>query len=210
MSQYFQKFTLLDLFNNKELKDKLPYINFRRVVKINYGHGFTSNTKTDTQTVYSKVADIATNSAKPFYKPLKASRSAPTINIGGNLVGDQNDCVNAIYNAIVAQKSMLTLTANNANMIRDAIKEGDKEYWQTGNQPKLYLKVASIAEIKGMTDRQINNLMKDVMENIIYGEDFANTQSKYDVKNRPDIFKNGSADYFKRQENWQKKVGQMR
>lgn len=209
MSRYFQKFTLLDLFNNKELKDKLPYINFRRVVKINYGHGFTSNVKTDTQTIYSKVADIATRSARPYYKPLNATRSAPIINIGGNLVGDQNDCVNAIYNAIVGQKTMLTLTANSADMIRDAIKESDKAYFQKGSEPKLYLKVASMAEIKGMSDKQIYNLMKDVMENIIYGEDFAKTQMKYDVRERPDLIEKTGASYDKMQENWQRKVGQL-
>ena len=188
MSQYFQKFTLLDLFNNKELRDKLPYINFRRVVKINYGHGFTSNVKTDTQTIYSKVADIATKSARPFYRPLKATRSAPMINIGGNLVGDQDDCVNAIYNAIVGQKTMLTLTANSADMIRDAIKESDTAFLQNGKQPKLYLRVASMAEIKGMSDRQIYNLMKDVMD---------------------DLLEKTGMSYDKRQENWQKKVGEL-
>ena len=208
MSRYFQKFTLQDLFNNKELKDKLPYINFRRVVKINYGQGFTSNVKTDTQTIYSKVADIATSSARPYYKPLKATRSIPTINIGGNLVGSQDDCVNAIYNAIVGQKTMLTLTANSADMIRDAIKESDKAFFQKGSEPKLYLRVASIAEIKGMSDKQIYNLMKDVMENIMYGEDFAKTQMKYDVKGRIDIAVKESAPYEIRQENWQRKVGQ--
>lgn len=209
MSQYFQKFTLLDLFNNKELKDKLPYINFRRVVKINYGHGFTSNVKTDTQTIYSKVADIATKSARPYYKPLNATRSAPIINIGGNLVGDQDDCVNAIYNAIVGQKTMLTLTANSADMIRDAIKESDKAFFQKGSEPKLYLRVASMAEIKGMSDKQIYNLMKDVMENIMYGEDFAKTQMKYDIRQRPDLLEKTGMSYDKRQENWQKKVGQI-
>lgn len=209
MGRYFQKFTLLDLFNNKELRDKLPYINYRRVVKINYGHGFTTSIRTNTQTIYSKVADIATKSARPFYKPLKATTSVPTINIGGNLVGDQDDCVNAIYNAIVGQKTMLTLTANSADIIRDAIKEGDKAFFQKGSQPKLYLRVASIAEIKGMSERQIYNLMKDVMENIIYGEDFASTQNKYDIKNRPDLLEKSGVNYEKRQENWQKKVGQI-
>ena len=209
MSQYFQKFTLQDLFNNKELKNKLPYINFRRVVKINYGKGFTSNVKTDTQTIYSKVADIATSSARPYYKPLKATRSVPTINIGGNLVGDQNDCVNAIYNAIVGQKTMLTLTANSADMIRDAIRESDKAYFKNGKEPKLYLRVASIEQIKGMSDKQIYNLMKDVMENIMYGEDFGKTQMKYDVRERPDLLEKTGASYEKRQENWQRKVGQI-
>ena len=208
MSRYFQKFTLLDLFNNKELKDKLPYINFRRVVKINYGQGFTSNVKTDTQTIYTKVADIATSSARPYYKPLKATRSIPTINIGGNLVGSQDDCVNAIYNAIVGQKTMLTLTANSADMIRDAIKESDKAYFQKGSEPKLYLRVASIAEIKGMSDKQIYNLMKDVMENIIYGEDFAKTQMKYGVNEREDIIERNGAPYDVSKANWQRKVGQ--
>lgn len=208
MSQYFQKFTLLDLFNNKELKDKLPYINYRRVVKINYGHGFTTSIKTDTQTIFSKVADISTRSARPFYKPLKATRSAPTINIGGNLVGDQDDCVNAIYNAIVGQKTMLTLTANSADMIRDAIKESDTAFLQNGKQSKLYLRVASIEEIKGMSDKQIYNLMKDVMENIMYGDDFAKTQMKYGVKERVDLIVKESAPYEIQQENWKRKVGQ--
>lgn len=208
MSQYFQKFTLLDLFNNKELKDKLPYINYRRVVKINYGHGFTTSIKTDTQTIFSKVADISTRSARPFYKPLKATRSVPTINIGGNLVGDQDDCVNAIYNAIVGQKTMLTLTANSADMIRDAIKESDTAFLQNGKQSKLYLRVASIEEIKGMSDKQIYNLMKDVMENIMYGDDFAKTQMKYGVKERVDLIVKESAPYEIQQENWKRKVGQ--
>ena len=50
--------------------------------------------------------------------------------------------------------------------------------------------------------------MKDVMENIMYGDDFAKTQMKYGVKERVDLIVKESAPYEIQQENWKRKVGQ--
>ena len=60
--------------------------------------------------------------------------------IGGNLVKDHNEAVNAIYNAILAQKQLISLTANNMDMIRNALKEGQRNIERYGATSKLYLK----------------------------------------------------------------------
>lgn len=193
--RYFQRFTLTDIFNNKKLAGKLPLINYKEVMRENGGISRQTNAKSVNRLVF----DISVKSARPYYKPLKATRSGDSMFIGGNLVKDHNEAVNAIYNAILAQKQLISLTANNMDMIRNALKEGQRNIERYGATSKLYLKINSMQEIENMNRSQINGLINDVMANIMYGDDFPKTQAKWSVEKNIN-------NYERKKQEWKRKV----
>lgn len=193
--RYFQKFTLTDIFNNKKLAGKLPLINYKEVMRENGGISRRTNAKSVNRLVF----DISVKSARPYYKPLKATRSGDNMFIGGNLVKDHNEAVNAIYNAILAQKQLISLTANNMDMIRNALKEGQRNIERYGATSKLYLKINSMQEIENMNRSQINGLINDIMANIMYGDDFPKTQAKWNVEKNIN-------NYERKKQEWKRKV----
>lgn len=201
MSLYTQTFTLTDIFNNKRLRGKLPLINYKEIEKENGKVSRRTNTKTITREVF----DTATSSAKPFYKPILTHRSGNIMVIEGNLVGDHDACVDAVYNSLVAKKSLLSLIANDREILRSAVKEAEKTKRNYGIDSKLYLKVRSMQQIEGMTDRQLEKLMNDIMENIFYGDDFPETQKKFGVDKQ---YVSGKFNYEQRQKLWKIKVGE--
>lgn len=199
-SRFTQNFTLTDIFNNKKLKDKLPLINYKEIEKED---GKISR-RTNAKTINRLVFDVSTSAARPFYKPIKTHRSGDTMVISGNLVGDHNSAIEAVYNALVAQKQVMIYTVNNADIIRSALKEAEKNKRKYGINSKLYLRAKSMAEIEGMTKREIQALLHNIMENIFYGDDFPETQKKYGVENLP---VNSPYNYKQRQQIWRNKVG---
>jgi hypothetical protein len=197
---YSQNFTLLDIFNNKKLKNKLPIINYRETMSED---GKTHST-TRMKSLGILVYETSKSSAKPYYNPLKPSKSGNQIIISGELTGELESVVNAVYNGLMANKRLFEITVNNADMIRTALKESQRIKKRTGIEPKLFLNVGSMQEIETMSKRQLNALLDDIMRNIFYNEDFAYTQEKYNVKK---IVINRSSNYDKRKRDWLKKVG---
>lgn len=201
-NRFSQTFTLTDIFNNKKLKDKLPLINYKEKELEN---GKISR-RTNAKTVNRQVFDTATSAARPFYKPIKTTRSGDTMIISGEMVGDHDSAVEAVYNALLAKRQILIWTANNADMVRSALKEAEKNKRNNGINSKLYLRVQSMQQIEGMSKQQIQALMSDIMENIIYGDDFPETQRKFAVEN---IQVNSPYNYRQRQLRWKYKVGDL-
>lgn len=201
-SGFYQNFTLVDIFNNKNLKDKLPLINYKEK---ELGNGKVSR-RTNLKSVNRQVFDTATSSARPFYKPIRTSRSGDVMIISGNMVGDHDGAVDAVYNAIVAKKQMLTWTASNADMIRSALKETEKNKSQQGLSSKLYLRVQSMQQIEGMSKRELQALMTDIMDNIVYGDNYPETQKKYRVS---EMAVNSPYNYEQRKRIWRFKVGSV-
>lgn len=199
-SEYSQNFSLIDIFNNKKLKNKIPLINYKEIEREN---GKISR-RTSGKTINRLVFDTATSAARPYYKPIKTQRSGNIMTISGNLVGDHNSAVDAVYNALIAQKQVMIYTVNNADMIRDALKESEKNKRKYGTNSKLYLRAQSMTEIEGMSKRQIQALLQNIMENIFYGDNFPETQKKYGVENLPI---NSPYNYKQRQLRWRFKVG---
>ena len=199
-SRFTQNFTLTDIFNNKKLKDKLPLINYKEIEKED---GKISR-RTNAKSINRLVFDVSKSAEGPFDKPIKTHRSGDTMVISGNLVGDHNSAVEAVYNALVAQKQVMIYTVNNADIIRSALKEAEKNKRKYGINSKLYLRAKSMTEIEGMTKRQIQALLHNIMENIFYGDDFPETQKKYGVENLP---VNSPYNYKQRQLNWKNMVG---
>lgn len=201
-NRFSQNFTLTDIFNNKKLKDKLPLINYREK-KLEDGR---ISRRTNAKTVNRQVFDTATSSARPFYKPIITHRSGNVMTIGGELVGELEAVVDAVYEALQAQKQIILFTANNADMIRDALKESEKNKRNNGIGGKLYLRVQSMQQIEGMSKRQITAFMSDIMENIMYGDDFPATQKKWAVQN---MNVKSPYNYEQRRQKWKEKVGDI-
>lgn len=197
---YQKKYTLKDIFNNKELKDKIPLINYKESLQEN---GKISR-RTRAKTINTLVYDTSVSAARPFYKPLKASRSNDIVILGGNLTGKQNDAVNAVYNALLGKRMLMIWTVNNADLVRNALKESEKNRNSYGETSKLALKVGSMEEIKNMTNRQLAILMHEITENIFYSDDFPKTQEKWGLKD----IKVGVLSYEQRKEKWRRKVGE--
>ena len=78
-SEYSQIFTLTDIFNNKKLKTKIPLINYKEKELKN---GKVSR-RTNVKSVNRQVFDTATSAARPFYKPIRTSRSGDIMIISG-------------------------------------------------------------------------------------------------------------------------------
>ena len=202
MPKFSQIFTLKDLFNNKTLKSKLPLVNYKEMPLENGKISYRTNMKTVTRQIY----DTATSAARPFYKPIMTIRSGSQMIISGNLVGELDGAVDAVYNSLLSMKQLLSFTANNANMIRDALKEAERNKRAFGIDSKLYLKAQSMAQIEGMTKRQLAGLMNEIMENIVYGDNFPKTQAKYGVE-AFDI--DSPYNYEQRKRIWKFKVGDI-
>lgn len=201
-NRFSQNFTLLDIFNNKKLRNKIPLINYREKELEN---GKISR-RTNAKTVNRQVFETAKSSARPFYTPMVASQSGDKLIIGGELRinSELEDVVDAVYNGLLAKKQILIFTANNADMIRDALKEAEKNRRNYGIQCKLYLRVQSMQQIEGMTEKQIAYFMNDIMENIVYSDDFIATQKKWNVQ---EMAVKSPYTYEQRKEQWQQKVG---
>lgn len=202
MAIFSQTFSLKDIFNNKNLKGKFPLINYREIER----EDGKLSVRTNAKTVNRYVFDTATSAARPFYKGIKTTRSGDTMIISGELTGDHNSAVDAVYNALLNSKGVLSYTANNADMIRSALKESEKNTRNYGLNSKLYLRCQSMAEIEGMTKPQLMALMNDIMENIMYGDNFPKTQAKYKVE---DMKLNSPFDYEQRKRRWKFKVGDI-
>lgn len=199
-SRYSQNFTLADIFNNKNLAGKLPLINYKEKERDDGKISRTTNAKT----VNRQVFDTAKSAARPFYKPLVASQSGDTLILSGTLIGDQDAAVDAVYNALVGIRQVLVFTANNADMIRDALKESEKNKRKHGLSGKLFLRAQSMQEIEGMSKQQYIQLINNIMENIVYGDDFPATQKKWNVQ---DMKVNSPFSYEERRERWKQRVG---
>lgn len=201
-SGFYQNFTLVDIFNNKNLKDKLPLINYKEKEL----DGGKISQRTNLKSVNRQVFDTATSAARPFYKPIRTTRSGDVMVISGEMVGDHDGAVDAVYNAIVAKKQMLVWTASNADMIRSALKETEKNKSRQGLSSKLYLRAQSMQQIEGMSKRELQALMTDIMENIVYGDNYPETQKKYRVS---EMAVNSPYNYEQRKRIWRFKVGNV-
>ena len=75
------------------------------------------------KTINTLVYDTSVSAARPYYKPLKASRSGDIVILGGNLYnGKQNDAVNAVFNVYKENGNVDDMDCNNADLVRSALK----------------------------------------------------------------------------------------
>ena len=77
-------------------------------------------------------------------------------------------------------------------------------YQKYGIDSKLYLRVKSMQQIEAMSKQEIFALLQNIMENIFYGDDFPETQKKFQVDK---LYVKSSLNYNQRKEQWKRKVG---
>lgn len=199
MARFTKSFTLKDIFNNRNLKNKLPLINYKEKERED---GKTSY-RTYLKTVGMQVYETSKRTARPFYKTFLPSKSGDTIILTGDLDGDHDKAVDAVYQALYAQRFMYIWTANHAQLIRDALKESEKNRRRYGIDTKLYLRANSMQEIEGMSRPQLQALVKDVLDNVLYGDNFPETQRKWKVQDWK-----AKQTYEQRKTEWQNRVGE--
>ena len=199
-NRYSRVFTLQDIFNNKKLTGKIPLINLKETEK----EDGKVSVRTNAKTVNRQVFDTAKIAARPFYKPFHSTQAGDILVLDGTLVGDHDEAVEAVYRALNNMRSVLIWTANNADLIRSAMKESASNKRRAGAEYKLYLRVQSMQEIEAMSKPQIQQLMTEIMENIYYGDGFPKTQMKWGL-NKVKI--NSPLTYEQRQAQWERKVG---
>lgn len=194
---YSQHFTLADIFNNKSLRSLIPLVNYRETVDKDGKTHRTTHIRSISRFVYDK----SVQAARPYYEPLEAHKEGNTIIISGTPVSGQEDAVEAIYGALVANKFIMELTVNNSDMIRDALKEGER----TKPAPKLYLRQVSMEQIKAAlgTKKGREALLQDIMQNLYYSPEYAKTQEKYGVQG----IQTNSFSYERNRARWARKVG---
>lgn len=198
---YSQKFTLRDIFCNPKLAGKLPIIKYKEIEKDEKTY-----VRTSVSSIPMFVYSVSRGTARPFYKNMTAIKLGDAIAINGDSDFELDEIVDAVYNGLNSQKYIMSMTANNISMIRDALKESEKERRTNGQTPKLYLRVGSMEEIEGMSRQQIEALMQNVMENLYYNEDFGKTQKKYSASILP---VNSALTYKQRQLRWKFRVGDI-
>ena len=196
---YTQTFTLAEIFNAKELRGLLPLVNYKERED---EQGKTHRT-TNLRSVGRVVYDNSVAAARRFYEPLVPHKLGDLIMLGGNLVENQDDCVEAVYQRLLGAKTLLEFTANNADMIRAAVKEGERNH----DAPKLWLREKSIAQIKAQLKSRRGKLqfMNDIMQNLYYG-DYPLTQKKFGVS---DIGIGNHRTYEENRARWARKVGDI-
>ena len=202
MNRYTENFTLKDIFNNKELADHLPIVNYREYTAIT-PEGSKVYNKTSMKTVKRQIFDSSIHVAHFLYRPLKATRAGDTLILDGNMLYDHDYCVNEIYDNLVGFRPFLMFTANNGDIIRSALKESEKAARKYGINSKLYLRAQSMMEIKYMSIGKLRKFMDDVMSNILFGDNFPETQKKYKVFEQD----YGQKSYQQMRDEWRRKVG---
>ena len=196
---YTQTFTLAEIFNAKELRGLLPLVNYKERED---EQGKTHRT-TNLRSVGRVVYDNSVAAARRSYEPLVAHKLGNLITLGGNLVENQDDCVEAVYQRLLGAQTLLEFTANNADMIRAAVKEGERNH----DAPKLWLREKSIAQVKAalQTRRGKLQFMNDIMQNLYYGN-YPQTQKKFGVS---DIDIGNHHSYEENKLRWERKVGEI-
>lgn len=203
MARYSQTFSIMDIFNNRQLRNKLPIINYKEKTRDDGKISRRTNMKTVNRLVY----DTALSASRPFFDGVQSTRGNNVMVISGQLKDEesgQDACVEAVYNALMGIKQVISFTANDAYAIRDALKIGEKSKRKGGKVPKLYLRVASIAQIQGMSDRQLAELMNNVMENLYYNDEFAEVRQKWHLDEQ---FDRSGRPYEVRKRDWERRVG---
>lgn len=199
MNRYNDNFTLADIFNNRELANHLPFVDYRE----RRYNGNEVSVRTGMHTVKKQIFDTSIQVARFHYKPLETTKAGDTLILDGNLITDLDACVNDIYDNLVGFRPFLMFTANNGDMIRSALKEAQKNQRKYGLDSKLYLRAQSIMEIQGMSIRKLRAFMDDVMSNIMFGDNFPETQKKYKVNE----LNYGKNNYEQMRKEWREKVG---
>lgn len=170
---YNKLFTLSDLFNNKELKGVLPQISITE--KTAEGYQYTHSYRVrGFKSVEDEIKMYAKIGAMPYMKNIKTTDE---IVVSGTL--RKNATIQLAYSSVLSTlqgaSASLSLLGSYGDVITDIFKKIRKSSrFRKGDktEPKLYLRINSINEIKYMTEKQKKALINNVVENIYFSDDF--------------------------------------
>lgn len=171
---YSKLFTLSDLFNNKDLKGVLPQLN----IKTN-SNGYSSvsfkNNYLDEILMYAKIG------AMPYMKNITMgwdySVGGDAFYVKGEIrkYSTLQNAYEGVLTTLQNASSSISLLASYGDTITDVfkkIRKSDRYRFGDKTEPKLYLRINSLDEIKFMTKEKKDALIKNVIENIYFSDDF--------------------------------------
>lgn len=187
MANLFSKvFSLKDIMQNKQLKNVMPQISVGKDVG---------------EDIFNEIFNTAKQAAQPYYKPLIVVKSGEGIRIKGETQSTANEVVDVVYNALLSKQQVISFFAKNKSLYETALKESKVNKQRYGINTKLYLRVQSFEQIRGMSEPKTVGLLKNITENILYGDDFPETQKIFKVEK--------DLHYKRKQEQWKNKVGDL-
>ena len=169
-----QKFTLEDLFSNPDLKDYLPQFKITEKKAEDSGLQFDTAYKVNKANIIPMIKNYARLGASPFYDKVKVVGQNEII-VSGKLKRNSTiqEAYDSVLRALQTNAYNLSFTTQNSNIIRSMLdKTINGKKFRNGYMPKLYLKINSLEEIKSLDRMERAKLMKNVMENIYFSDDF--------------------------------------
>lgn len=182
---YSKKFTLYDLFNNKDLRGYLPQAKIRTskfVSSIN-GKEYRQIESIKFDDYIDQIVEISKRTARITMKNVKANTNAymvalikGTLRKGYSITNTYNDVLMAIRN----NAYMVKFFYFNREQIAKAMKETESLLGVNREKNRLYLRINSLDEIKGFDRMEMAKFLKDVMENIYFNDNFIKTENAFD------------------------------
>lgn len=196
--QYLEKYDLTEIFGNEKLRGKLPIIKYKATE--------TGSGRTQIKSVPFLVFDLAKSAAKPYYKPFKPHKLANIITLDGKTEANLDEIVNKVYENINASKHLMELTENYVDIIRSALKEGEKTGRMTGQKPKLSLRQQTMLEIENLSKAQTQEMFWNIVEDIFFSGNYPKTVQKYGIDK---LSFNRGRSFTETQALWQRRVGKQ-
>ena len=164
---YNKLFTLSDLFYNQDLKGVLPQAKISTSKK-----GYTSvSFKYDIDEIimYCRIGGM------PYMKNIEFSFPNELIMTGElRKHATIQQAYDGVLSTLKGASGSLTLLGSYRKEIQDVmrnIRKSDR-YKIDKSEPKLYLRITSLNEIKYMNDKQKQALINNIVENIYFSDDF--------------------------------------
>lgn len=199
MSNYKKKFTLTELYDSGLLNDILPQPSKRNKF-------ITESNKKETKVhlknkiglndIERQLIDVIASNSHTF-KRGSVSNGAVHIYLK---VANESEYVqeyNNIIKAVKGAKARLSYVNMFTNEIESALRYSKNLQLSGKEEPKLSLRINDINEIKGMSDLQKRNLAYNIVECILFDDDFSNVQNWNGLKGNK---MNGYARYNPSQE----------
>ena len=100
----------------------------------------------------------------------------------------------------------MELTENYVDVIRSALKEGEKTGRVTGQKPKLSLRQQSMLEIESLSKAQTREMFWNIVEDIFFSGNYPKTVQKYGIDK---LSFNRGRSFTETQALWQRRVGKQ-
>jgi len=168
---YRQKFTLSDLFMNDKLKDVLPQVKVKEIQNEDGDVGYRNKGISNITTFLRQYAIMG---ARNSMKSIHSNTADDTITISGKLKSNYTiyNTYDDVLRTLQMNAYMMTMMGNNGKVIAKALQQTKINAKYLGYEPKLYLKINNLEEIKLMDRMQKASFMKDIVENIYFSDDF--------------------------------------